>query len=253
MNKIKILFAGESWFFTTIETKGFDQFTIGGYQTEIERVRAYMSDYAEITHIPAHLVLTDFPTDLEALKAYDAVIISDVGANTFLLHPDTFFKSKTTPNRLSLIAEYVRQGGAFGMFGGYLTFMGFEGKGKWKGTVIEEILPVDMLQGDDREEHPEGILLSVNQNAHPLLNGLPKEWPPLLGYNKLIAKEAADVLISYKNDPILSVMDYGNGRTLAWASDCAPHWMPEEFCESEGNKKLWETILNWAVKRQQTP
>ena len=33
MDKIKVLFAGESWFFTTIETKGFDQFTIGGYET----------------------------------------------------------------------------------------------------------------------------------------------------------------------------------------------------------------------------
>ena len=28
MDKIKVLFAGESWFFTTTETKGFDQFTI---------------------------------------------------------------------------------------------------------------------------------------------------------------------------------------------------------------------------------
>jgi uncharacterized membrane protein len=34
---------------------------------------------------------------------------------------------------------------------------------------------------------------------------------------------------------------------IAWASDCAPHWMPAEFCESEGNKKLWDNILNWAV------
>ena len=39
--------------FTTIETKGFDQFTIGGYETEIGRVREVMKDYAEITHIPA--------------------------------------------------------------------------------------------------------------------------------------------------------------------------------------------------------
>ena len=31
MSKIKVLFAGESWFYTTTETKGFDQLTIGGY------------------------------------------------------------------------------------------------------------------------------------------------------------------------------------------------------------------------------
>lgn len=39
MEKYKVLFIGESWFFTTTETKGTDQFTVGGYQTEIERVR----------------------------------------------------------------------------------------------------------------------------------------------------------------------------------------------------------------------
>ena len=79
MDKIKVLFAGESWFFTTIETKGFDQFTIGGYETEIGRVREVMKDYAEITHIPAHLVLQEFPSTAEELKQYDVVIVSDVG------------------------------------------------------------------------------------------------------------------------------------------------------------------------------
>ena len=51
MEKVKVLFAGESWFFTTIETKGFDQFTIGGYQTEIERVRAFMKDEIGRAHV----------------------------------------------------------------------------------------------------------------------------------------------------------------------------------------------------------
>ena len=39
MEKKKVLFAGESWFYMTTETKGFDQFTIGGYQTEIGILR----------------------------------------------------------------------------------------------------------------------------------------------------------------------------------------------------------------------
>lgn len=249
MEKIKVLFAGESWFFTTIETKGFDQFTIGGYETEIGRVRSFMQDYAEITHIPAHLVLQDFPATVTDLKKYDIVIISDVGANTFLLHPDTFFRSKTTPNRLQVIADYVAAGGAFGMMGGYLTFMGFEGKGKWKGTVIEEVLPVRMLPGDDREEHPEGVVITIDPNSHPMLADLPRQWLPLLGYNKLMPKEETEVVVEYQGDPILSLGTYGAGRTFAWASDCAPHWMPAEFCESQCNKKLWERVLSWAVKR----
>jgi uncharacterized membrane protein len=94
MDKFKVLFCGESWFFTTVETKGFDQFTIGGYETEIERVRSYMKDFAELDHIPAHLVPTEFPDTAEALAKYDVVVISDVGSNTFLLHPDTFFSQQ---------------------------------------------------------------------------------------------------------------------------------------------------------------
>ena len=249
MDKIKVLFAGESWFFTTIETKGFDQFTIGGYETEIERVRGFMKGYAEITHIPAHLVLQDFPSSAEELSAYDVVMISDVGANTFLLHPDTFFRSRTTANRLEAIREYVAGGGAFGMMGGYMTFMGFEGKGKWKGTPVEEILPVRMMGGDDRQEHPEGVRIRITPGSHPVLEGLPEEWLPLLGYNRLFAREDAEVVVSCGNDPILTLRDYEKGRTFAWASDCAPHCMPAEFCESDCNKRLWENVLRWVTRK----
>lgn len=245
MRKYNVLFAGESWFFTTTETKGFDQFTIGGYETEIGRVRAYMEEYAEITHIPAHLVATEFPDSAEKLKGYDAVLVSDVGANSFLLHPDTFQRSIPTPDKLKAIADYVEQGGAFGMIGGYMTFMGIEGKGRYHGTVIEEILPVTMMQTDDRREHPEGITVTACQD--PLTEGLPSPWPYLLGYNKLTAKDGARVLAQFEGDPILTLGTYGKGRTFAWASDCAPHWMPAAFCESELNKELWRRVLTWVA------
>ena len=245
MRKYNVLFAGESWFFTTTETKGFDQFTIGGYETEIGRVRAYMEEYADITHIPAHLVATEFPDSAEKLRGYDAVLVSDVGANSFLLHPDTFQRSIPTPDKLKAIADYVEQGGAFGMIGGYMTFMGIEGKGRYHGTVIEEILPVTMMQTDDRREHPEGITVTACQD--PLTEGLPSPWPYLLGYNKLTAKDGARVLAQFEGDPILTLGTYGNGRTFAWASDCAPHWMPAAFCESELNKELWRRVLTWVV------
>jgi len=247
--KMKILFAGESWFFTTIETKGFDQFTIGGYQTEIERVRKMMDEYADITHIPAHLVLEDFPTSAADLKKYDALIISDVGANSFLLHPNTFMRSECTPNRFEAIREYVEGGGAFGMMGGYLTFQGFEGKGKYHGTTIEKILPVELLPYDDREEHPEGFVINVDSGSHPLLKGMPTQWPPLLGYNKLIPKDNADVVVSYNGDPILAIWEFGEGRTFAWASDCAPHWMSPQFCEWKYTKLMWKNVLTWASKK----
>lgn len=250
MEKLKVLFVGESWFFTKVETKGFDQFTTGGYETEIERVRDFMKDFAVLTHVPAHMVPFSFPNTLEELKKYDAVILSDVGANTFLLHPDTFFAGKATPHLIELIRDYVADGGAFGMMGGYMTFMGIEGKGRWKDTAVEEILPVTMLPYDDRQEHPEGIRVKVDPSSSELLEGMCEELPPLFGYNMLMAKEDAKVLISYNGDPMLALYEYGKGRTFAWASDCAPHWMPVEFCESECNALMWNNVLSWACRRK---
>ena len=66
---------------------------------------------------------------MEELKTYDVVILSDVGANTLLLHPLVFTQSVRFPNRLQLLADYVEQGGALGMMGGYMTFQGIGGKG----------------------------------------------------------------------------------------------------------------------------
>ncbi|SCJ81913.1 glutamine amidotransferase [Neobittarella massiliensis] len=249
MAKTKVLFVGESWFITTIETKGFDQFTIGGYETEIQRVIDALGDDFEVTHMPAHEALNSFPETLEELQQYDVIMVSDVGANTFLLNPKTFQRSLRTANRLDLIAEFVRQGGGFAMIGGYLTFMGIEGKGKYKGTVIEDILPVELLPGDDRQEHPEGIMLHCDADKSELLRGMPAQSSYLLGYNKLIPKPQAQVLIDYQGDPMLACWECGEGRVFTWASDCAPHWMPVEFCESDFNKTMWRNMTAWAAHK----
>lgn len=249
MSKYKVLFVGESWFFSTTETKGTDQFTIGGYETEIARVKSYMKEFAELIHIPAHLVPEQFPENVEELKKYDIVLVSDVGANTFLLHPDTFFRSWRTSNKLEVIKDYVRQGGAFGMIGGYMTFMGIEGKGRYKGTVIEEILPVVMSDNDDRKECPQGFSPEFRVSEHSVTSGLRSDWKYLLGYNQVTAKKEGIVLLEAFGDPLLTVWDYGQGRTFAWTSDCAPHWMPAEFCESEQNKMMWHRLFDWCTKR----
>ena len=129
MKKYKMLFAGESWLTHNMEVKGWDDFSVGGYGTEIGRIHAVMDEFAEITHLPSHLVGEKFPSTMEELKTYDVVILSDVGANTLLLHPLVFTQSVRFPNRLQLLADYVEQGGALGMMGGYMTFQGIGGKG----------------------------------------------------------------------------------------------------------------------------
>lgn len=247
---ISVLFVGESWFSHTIEVKGFDQFTVSKYEEATEWMeKALNTEGFEFIHIPSHRIHENFPETLEALQKYDVVLISDVGANTFLLHPDTFYKSKTTVNKLNLIKEYVENGGALGMIGGYMTFSGIDGRAKYKSTAIEEILPVSLMSTDDRVEIPEGCEVEVDPSKHDILAGLPTKWPPILGYNRLFPKEKSKVIVSNGDDPIITIGEYGAGRTLAYATDCSPHWSSPEFCNWEYYSVLWQRTVKWLAQK----
>ena len=243
--KISVLLVGETHNFTTQIMKGFNLFTESGYINGSNFMQnALTTDEIEFHHMTTHDAPASFPTKLENLKAYDVILFSDVGADSILLHPDVFYRSKAVPNRLHLVKEYVAQGGGFGMIGGYLTFMGIHGQGKYKDTVIEEILPVTLMPWDDRIEAPQGAYPERVGN-HALLDGMEQKWPMLLGYNKLFAKPGADVLAQVDGDPLLVLGKWEKGRTAAFASDCAPHWASDDFCAWEGYADLWQRIVKW--------
>ena len=141
MSKSKVLLAGESWVSTATHIKGFDQFPTVTYHTGADELLAALKDSPfDVQFMPAHEAQRDFPQTLEALSAYDAIILSDIGANTLLLHPDTWIHSKTTPNRLRLLRDYVRNGGALLMFGGYYSFQGINGGARYHRTPVEDVL-----------------------------------------------------------------------------------------------------------------
>ena len=184
--------------------------------------------------MPAHEAQTHFPSTLAGLQEYDAVILSDIGANTLLLHPDTWIESKPTPNRLKLIRDYVGEGRGLMMVGGYYSFQGINAGARYRGTPVEDVLPVTILPWDDRVEVPEGFRAEVQgPAAHPILAGLGAEWPLLLGYNEVALKEGAELLLRVPDDagghPLLATGAYGKGRAIAWTSDIGPHWCPTDF------------------------
>ena len=181
----KILLVGESWTSTSTHVKGFDQFATATWHTGATDFLAALADsHYAITYMPAHAAATDFPLTQEALRQWDAIILSDIGANTLLLHPDTWLKSRRTANRLTLIHDYVAAGGALMMIGGYYSFQGINGGARYRHTAVEKVLPVRCLAWDDRIETPEGCYAEVIE-AHALCNDIPGEWPWLLGYNEV--------------------------------------------------------------------
>jgi uncharacterized membrane protein len=240
-----VLIAGESWFTHELHVKGFSDFTRGTYAEGHQPLTDALSEAgAAVTYLPNHEATERFPWDADALEDYDVVVLSDLPADTLLLHPDTFTGGKRTPNRLAAIADFVRRGGGFLMVGGYLSFSGIGGRAAYHFTPIADILPVGLHGIDDRIETPEGCTPTA-VGSHPVIDELPTDWPWFLGYNRLRPIEEGDVLARVGDDPFLAVRDVGAGRTAAFASDCSPHWGSPDFLAWEGYAPLWTGLVRW--------
>ena len=244
-----VLIAGESWIMHTIHQKGFDSFTTTAYGEGHQWLSAALGAGGwTVEHLPNHLANEKFPSTAADMAAYDLIILSDIGSNTVQLHPDTFVKSAVLPNRLAELRDYVANGGGLIMIGGYLTFQGIEAKGNYARSPIEAALPVTLQTSDDRVEMPQGVTPAVTAPDHEIATGLSLEWPVLLGYNRLTAREYATVVATVGEDPLIAAWHYGQGRSVAFASDCGPHWAPPPFVEWEGYATLWQNIADWTSR-----
>jgi uncharacterized membrane protein len=241
----RVLIAGESWTTTSIHVKGFDSFTTVAYEEGVDALRdALLGAGHEVTFMPNHVAAVDFPYTVGELAAWDVVLLSDIGSNTLLIPPATFARFEARPNRLAALRDWTRAGGGLGMIGGYLSFQGVEAKANYRATPLAEALPVEMEVGDDRVETPEDPTPRVAAE-HPIVDGLPPEWPALLGYQRVAAR--GDVLVTLNGDPLLVAGAAGEGRTIAYTSDIGPHWAPPAFLAWDGYARLWDQAVRWVA------
>ena len=246
----RVLIAGESWTVHSIHQKGFDSFTTTEYAEGVGWLRAALEGGGwQVDYQPSHVAATQFPATAKDLAVYDCIMLSDIGSNTLLLNPDTFFRFHTKENRLDAIRDYVAAGGGLVMVGGYMTFQGIDAKARYHGTVVEDALPVIISAHDDRVEVPQGVAPGVAMKGHPIAAGLGGKWPALLGYNRLTAKPGAEVVAFAGDDPLIVAGKFGRGRGVAFASDCGPHWAPPGFVTWKGYAPLWRQIAGWAAGR----
>jgi uncharacterized membrane protein len=242
----RVLLAGESWSVTSIHTKGFDSFTTVNYEEGgAALLGALEAGGFDVTYMPCHVAATDFPWTVDELKDFDVVLLSDIGANTFLLPARTFIRGKKSTNRLAALRDWTRAGGGLAMVGGYLSFQGIEAKANYRGTALADALPVVLEIGDDREESPEGLAAHL-VGSHAITTGIDSVFPQLLGYQRFVPKSSATVLAAFNDDaPLLVVDELEAGRTLAYASDIGPHWAPQEFTDWAGFTTLWQQAVTW--------
>ena len=251
----KVLLVGESWVSSATHYKGFDQFGSVTFHLGAEPlVEALQGSEFELTYMKAHEAVESFPFKMAELDQYDAIILSDIGSNSLLLPPEVWLHSRTVPNRLKLIKQWVQKGGALLMVGGYLSFQGIDGKARWRQTPVEDVLPVTCLPYDDRVEMPEGTTAVTVNQTHPVVANIDGPWPLLLGVNEVEVRDRADVEViavlpeDQGGHPLLVVGEYESGRTAVWTSDIGPHWLSPDFCAWSGYGQLWKNILGWLTR-----
>lgn len=243
----KVLLLGCSTISLRIIQKGVDSFTKTEHVVGAVDFRAAVEAAGwQLTHVLSGEIAARMPQTLDALNAYDAVVISDVGSNTFFLSPQTA-ASRIDVDRLELIAEYVRGGGGLLMVGGYLAFSGFEGKARYWATPLAPLLPVEILTVDDRVEAPAGVAPSVvaEHAGHAVLSDVTGPWPMLLGHNRTVLRPGATELVRAGADPLLALGTAEAGRVATFLSEFAPHWAPREFLDWHGYGQLWHNLLDW--------
>ncbi|NEM92061.1 glutamine amidotransferase [Galbitalea soli] len=242
----RVLLVGESWFVHSIHQKGFDSFTTSEFTLGGGEFRAALEAAGHsVEHLPAHEIATGFPATAAALRERaDVVVVSDVGANSFQLLPATFTHSQLEVDRTEVLRDFVLAGGGLAMIGGFMTFSGIDAKARWGRTVVAEVLPVSILDRDDRVELPGGAA-PQRLAEHPIVAGLDAVWPPLLGLNEVRLRDGASLLAACAGHPLLAVGDYGAGRSAAFTSDLAPHWAPPGFLRWAGYGPLFDRLVRW--------
>ncbi|MDI6641624.1 MAG: glutamine amidotransferase [Elusimicrobiota bacterium] len=193
---------------------------------------------------------------------FDVLILENFNYSRFYIQPQ----------QLNYIAQFVKKGGGLLMIAGDNAF----GKGAYRGTAIEEVLPVVMDEPNEPIE--EGLFnLRVVNFDHPISKlseeGGRKEseriWnelPPLDGCQRLRAKTGADGTTVIAVHPYLKLETgnavciacgegevYGKGRSVAIGSNTTWRWLLNPKGDTQAYyTKFWENVINWLSQSELT-
>ncbi|HKS09948.1 MAG TPA: glutamine amidotransferase [Pyrinomonadaceae bacterium] len=196
---------------------------------------------------------TGFPATEEELFSYDGLVIGSVEAGFF------------TADQLRSIEAFVaRRGGGLLALGGRLSFDG----GKYKGTPIDDLLPVSLTGGpvDDANSFTPVYkpLLTGAGQAHPITRLFEdraqnqKTWnelPPVSVSQALTnVKPGATVLLEARkvdgagaNIPLLVQQRYGRGQTLALTASDTWRWRMRMDAKNNAHETFWRQMLRYVV------
>lgn len=87
----------------------------------------------------------------------------------------------------------------------------------------------------------------VIASSHEMISALSEGAPTLKGYIAATAKPTATrVLVSHKDDPILTVWQYGLGKAVAWNSDATGQWTGN-WAAWSGYVQFWKNVIDYTI------
>ncbi len=115
-------------------------------------------------------------------------------------------------------------------------------------TDLPRIFAQEVFLGGDSFIQNGDIAVSVNE-SNELARGLfPEGWPHLGGYISSTPKTGSHSVIvsAEKEDPILTVWQYGLGHAVAWNTDVTNQWS-SGYAGQEDYVQLWKRIVDYSA------
>ncbi len=176
--------------------------------------------------------LTGYPTTLEALCGYDAVVLMNVSA-TWL----------SVQGRKDLL-DFVQAGGGLLVLGGNYSL----GQGHFKGTFMEDIMPVTVEAAKDLEQLPSMAPLAP---ARWLARALPAKTGNDVGglcwLHRVTPKPGAEPLLTAGDRPVLTSWSCGKGRSAVFSGtvlgESTGNGQP--FWESKAWPQVMAQVVDW--------
>ena len=166
-----------------------------------------------------------FPASRDQLFKYDVIICGDVPRGNF------------STEEMEWVNELVtRRGGGFCMIGGYTSF----DSGDFDKTPWEKITPVDMVEyGHGYSNSATGLFIPDAVRDHPIWRISPDplenarildKHPAFHGFHDIRRAKPGAVNLGMHDDgsgPLITVQNYGRGRSMAFLSDTNGGWATE--------------------------
>lgn len=192
-------------------------------------------------------LLHGFPTAVEELFGYDALIFGAVEAGSL------------NATQLSLVKEFAdRRGGGVLFLGGRNALS----DGGWQKTPVAEMLPVQLPDRKGTFHRDEvKVALTPQAGEHPITRlaedtqsnaGIWSSMPPVADYQEVGApKPAALVLLEAFTPrgrfPLLVTQPYGRGRVAVLATGGTWRWQMLKDSKDQSHEAFWQQVLRWLV------